>query len=125
MTPRNPTSDAPASDVSAQGEGWDGLDGVETVRAAEAALRADMERIDARIAAPFLTPQGRECLAWLRERVLDKPSWRLGDTLATAYFAEGRKDIVRQLIASVDRAAAARPGGTNAAPAAARKPRKT
>ena len=114
MTPHDPND-------AAEAEGWAGLDGVRQVRAAEAELHAEVARIDAKIAAPFLTPQGQACLAWLKARVLDRPSWRMGDTLHAAYFAEGRKDVVRQLLASVERAAAATPGAA-APPARKRQP---
>lgn len=107
MTPQDMPDDPNAG---TENEGWAALDGVRQVREAETQLRAELARIDAVIAAPFLTPQGQACLAWLKTRVLDQPSWRMGDTLLAAYFAEGRKDVVRQLIASVERTAAATPG---------------
>lgn len=119
MTPDDPNA-------GTENEGWAGLDGVAQVRAAEAELRAEVARIDAVIAAPFLTPQGQACLAWLKARVLDRPSWRMGDTLHAAYFAEGRKDVVRQLLASVERAIAQDPrAGAGPRAASARARRKT
>jgi len=107
---------------TAPAEGWAGLDAQKQVADAKQALAGEMARIDDVIAAPFLTPQGQACLAWLEQRIVDPPSWRFGDELTTAYFREGQKSLVLQIRSSVDRALARSPRTT--APTKKRKPTK-
>lgn len=84
-------------------QGWASLDGLAQVRRAKAEVAAAASAIDDTLAAPFLSDAGKRMLEHLVDRILNRPSWNLGDTIETAHFREGQKDIVSQLVAAVNR----------------------
>lgn len=102
-----------ADDDAAATEGWQQFAGV---AGAKELLERAAAAIDDKIAQAFLSDAGKACLEHLKARVVDPPSWRIGDTLEQAHFREGQKSVVLQLIASVNRAAERRAAQTNPEP---------
>lgn len=104
------------SDERENDEGWAGLDSLAHIKQARADMERTMNEVNDRLAAPFLGDAGRKMLELLIERVVRPPSWRPGDTLEAAYFREGQKDIVNQLVTAVNAAQArASAGGSTQA----------
>jgi hypothetical protein len=86
---------------------WSQFNGLD---AAKAMISKAAEEIDDLIAQAFLSEAGRACLEHLKKRIVDSPSWRMGDALEHAHFREGQKSVVLQIAQSVNRAAARRAG---------------
>ena len=92
-------------DDAASTADWSQFNGL---AAARLMLSSAAEEIDDLIAQAFLSEAGRACLEHLKKRIVDPPSWRLGDALEHAHFREGQKSVVLQIVQSVNRAAARR-----------------
>jgi hypothetical protein len=90
---------------AAQTADWSQFNGVD---AAKAMLSQAAVEIDDLIAQAFLTEAGKACLEHLKKRIVDPPSWRIGDALEHAHFREGQKSVVLQIAQSVNNAAARR-----------------
>jgi hypothetical protein len=83
---------------------WDGhapLPAGERVKAFE----AEQWRVDSMFASVFATPQGRQVLAFLRQRTIEQPCWVPGQDAAHGYAREGQNSIVREIEMRIQRAA--------------------
>jgi hypothetical protein len=96
-------------DDAAATDDWSQFGG-NALEAAKAMMAKAAAEIDDLIAQAFLSEAGRACLEHLKKRIVDPPSWRMGDTLEHAHFREGQKSVVLQIAQSVNRAAARRAG---------------
>lgn len=50
----------------------------------------------------FSTPQGQELLKVFRKTLYDRPVYRVGQDLAETAFREGQRDVVSQIMRSLD-----------------------
>lgn len=67
----------------------------EDARAATIAAVEDAYAAALVIAAPFLQPAGQACLAELRRRTIEQPTWTPGSPSGTGEAREGQNSMVR------------------------------
>jgi hypothetical protein len=80
---------------------WDELDAITAdVRPVEQ-QREDLARLCLRV---FATEDGQKLLAWLRQMYVDVPVAVPGTDPSHAFFAEGQRTVVRELIARIHQA---------------------
>jgi len=80
---------------------WDELDAITAdIRPAEQ-QREDLARLCLRV---FATEDGQKLLAWLRQMYVDVPVAVPGTDPSNAFFAEGQRTVVRELIARIHQA---------------------
>lgn len=80
---------------------WDELDAITPdIRPAEQ-QREDLARLCLRV---FTTEDGEKLLAWLKQMYVDVPVAAPGVDASHAYFAEGQRTVVRDLIARINQA---------------------
>ena len=83
--------------------GWDdleSLDQTEDIREAKQ-KREDLERLTLRVLG---TEDGQKLMAWLRLMYVDVPVDVPGTDPSHAYFAEGQRQVVREIEARINRA---------------------
>jgi hypothetical protein len=80
---------------------WDELEAITAdVRPVEQ-QREDLARLCLRV---FATEDGQKLLAWLRQMYVDVPVAVPGTDPSHAFFAEGQRTVVRELIARIHQA---------------------
>jgi hypothetical protein len=80
---------------------WDELEAITAdIRPVEQ-QREDLARLCLRV---FATEDGQKLLAWLRQMYVDVPVAVPGTDPSHAFFAEGQRTVVRELIARIHQA---------------------
>ena len=80
-------------------EGWDFFE----ARPDDPAKPAAKQDIDILIARTFSTEEGRQVLAWLRERTIETPAWVPGQEASFGFAREGQNSIVREIERRMER----------------------
>lgn len=80
---------------------WDDLETPANDIRDNSQARDDIDRLVLRV---FSTEDGDKLLAWLRQIYVDVPVAAPGTDPSFAYFAEGQRNVVRDLIARIQRA---------------------
>jgi hypothetical protein len=83
--------------------GWDDLDNADQTEDRREATqkREDLMRLCLRV---FGSEDGQKLLEWLREMYVDVPVAVPGADPSHAFFAEGQRNVVRDLIARIQQA---------------------
>jgi hypothetical protein len=80
---------------------WDELEAINTdIRPADQ-QREDLSRLCLRV---FTTEDGHKLLEWLRQMYVDVPVAVPGNDPSHAFFAEGQRTVVRDIIARINQA---------------------
>lgn len=80
---------------------WDDLETQNNDIRDNSQARDDIDRLVLRV---FSTEDGDKLLAWLRQIYVDVPVAAPGTDPSFAYFAEGQRNVVRDIIARIQRA---------------------
>jgi hypothetical protein len=80
---------------------WDELDAITADIRPPEQQREDLARLCLRV---FATEDGQKLLAWLRQMYVDVPVAVPGTDPSHAFFAEGQRTVVRELIARIHQA---------------------
>ena len=60
------------------------------------------EKIDKIFIDVWNTPAGQRMFEYLKERYLDVPTARLGDTVQDTFYRQGKADLVRDMIGVIN-----------------------
>ena len=60
------------------------------------------EEIHKLIHGTFQTELGKRCLEYLKETIVDRPSYKIGMELDEVAFREGQKNIITQLLKEME-----------------------
>lgn len=80
---------------------WDDLETPDNDIRDNSQARDDIDRLILRV---FTSEDGANLLGWLRQVYVDVPVAAPGTDPSFAYFAEGQRNVVRDLIARIQRA---------------------
>lgn len=80
---------------------WDDLETQNNDIRDNSQARDDVDRLVLKV---FSTEDGDKLLAWLRQIYVDVPVAAPGTDPSFAYFAEGQRNVVRDIIARIQRA---------------------
>lgn len=80
---------------------WDEIEAITTDIRPPEQQREDLARLCLRV---FATEDGQKLLAWLRHMYVDVPVAVPGTDPSHAFFAEGQRTVVREIIARIHQA---------------------
>lgn len=107
--------------------GWAGLNTEAQAQATNTESAHQQWETAMRIAKPFMSRDGQDALALLREKTIDNATWDpdLGpNAINNGFFREGQNSIVRYVLGCIEKAKEGPPADPNAKPAAPKRVRK-